>query len=165
MRFRRTSDHELQGMLHLYREERGVTAVDMFEVVKFAIDKGMRVPPSIPGEKRLEKAFRRAARAEEAYNPKTRRPFRVNHYFTALRSGVEIGLWDTIYKIPRTNMESSLKLRRQQMVDDGYHIESDQDQWNFLNRSEKPIQLIFNLTEDIAERKASYEGDEENEAS
>jgi hypothetical protein len=58
-------------------------------------------------------------------------------------------------------MRVSLALRRQQMVDDGYHLSLDAEHWNRTHPTEEPINLVFNFSDDIEERKsAPHQGEE-----
>lgn len=141
------------GMIQLYRDQTGNTAVDMHEVVKLARSMGWRLPPPPSEEERMVRLFSRAARQQSRRNKDTRRPYRVNHAYPSITvDGRQIMLWTDIDKAPRGPMDASLKLRRQGMVDDAYHLFCDADHWSAINPSEQPIKLIYNLEKDLAER-------------
>lgn len=140
------------GMIQLYRDQSGSAAVDMHEVVKLALRMGWRLPPPPSEEERMVRLFSRAARQQSRRDKVTRRPYRVNHAYPSLRDGRQIMLWTDIDKAPRGPMDASLKLRRQGMVDDAYHLYCDAEHWSLINPSELPIKLIYNLENDLAER-------------
>jgi len=161
MKYRNRQTSAAQYMIHLYRKDTGLTAVDMREVAKFALRKGWPRPKPLTAEERVARDFARAARAEEQYDEVTKRPYRVNHAYVGVRDGVQMMLWDRMDAIQRGAMRASLGMRRQQMVDDGYHISCDTERWNATHVKEEPLNLSFNLTNDIEERKNAADIDDE----
>lgn len=153
MKNHRRKVHELQSIIQVYREKTGHKAVDMREVAKFAIGMGVRPPLPVSAEDRLARELSRAAREQVRYDEITKRPYRVNHAYPGMSDGVQTTLWIDIDEAPRGPMLASLTLRRQQMVDDGYHLSLDAERWNGINPSERPINLVFDFTDDIEERK------------
>lgn len=162
--FRRRKSHEMQQMIRLYREKYGVVDVDMREVAKLALDMGWRMPPPVNQIDRLAKELARAAREETRYDAVTKRPYRVNHAYPGMRDGAQISFWTDIDQAPRGPMHMSLTLRRQQMVDDGFHLSLDADHWNSIHPENEPIRLVFDFTDDIEERK-NVPPDEQDQAS
>lgn len=160
VRFRRRKNHELQGMIHLYRERTGETAVDMRKVAEFAMGMGWRMPPPLSALDRLAKDLARAAREETRYDPVTKRPYRVNHAYPGMRNGEPARLWTDIDRAPRGPMHMSLQLRRNQMLDDGFHLWLDAEHWNSIHADEDPIAIQFDFTRDIKERAQADEEDE-----
>lgn len=147
---------DMQRALRYYREQTGIDDVNMEDVARFAHEKlGMPLPlPTSPIEK-MAREFSRAARAETRYDKATGRPYRVNHMFT---NDTGQRLWlDIDGEAPRHKMDLSLTLRRNQIVDDAYHLDADQEHWNTIHPEEEPIQKSFDFTEDVAERKAQDE--------
>jgi hypothetical protein len=154
VRFRRRKNHELQGVIHLYREQTGETDVDLRKVAEFALSRlRWRMPPPLSAAERLAKDLASAAREETRYDPVTRLPYRVNHSYPGTRDGEPRTLWTDIDRAPRGPMQMSLQLRRKGMVDDGYHLALDVDHWNRKNPEAEPIVMVFDLTSDVEERK------------
>jgi len=146
-------------MIHLYRERTGETAVDMRKVAEFAMGMGWSMPPPLSPLERLAKELSRAAREETRYDPTTRLPYRVNHAYPGLRDGAQTTLWTDIDRAPRGPMHMSLQLRRNQMIDDGYHLSLDAEHWNSIHPEDAPIEIQFDFTQDIDERKSADEDD------
>jgi hypothetical protein len=160
---RHGKDHEKQQIIRLYREKTGVTEVNMHEVAKFAIQMGCAIPPPVDPIDRLAKELSRAARAEYAYDEKTKRPYRVNHALLRATNGVQTMFWVHIEHARRSQMLASLTLRREQMVSDGAQLTFDADHWNAMHPNEDPIQMQLDLTLDVEWRKNAP--DDEQEAS
>jgi hypothetical protein len=155
MKYHRPKDHEAQQMLRLCREKLGRDDVSAEEVVTFAKSMGVRVPDPIPGEKLLEQSYGRAFRAESKYDPEINGSYRINHVYPGMRNGKQTMLWGNIHTMSRPAMVLSGGLRRKQMVNDGYHLKLDVTKWNLLHNDEDPIQVVFNLTDDIAEMESA----------
>jgi hypothetical protein len=56
-------------------------------------------------------------------------------------------------------MQMSFQLRRKGMVDDGYHLALDVEHWNRKNPDAEPIVVVFDLTNDVEERKNAPDED------
>ena len=150
-----TKHEEMQRMIHQYKYETGKTEVQMIEVVKFAVSKGMKVPPPVDPLDRMAKEFAIAAREEVRHDKATGRPYRANHAVKTTQGGVQLVFWVDIDEAPRAHMVKSLNNRREQMVDDGLMLSYDADHWNSIHPAEDPIQLEMDLTPDIEWRKNS----------
>lgn len=156
MRFRRQSNHDLLGAIHLYREKTGETAVEMKKIADFCLSElNWRMPPALSARDRLAKDLSRAAREEMRFDPVLKQKYRVNHPYPTEPDGAQTRLWDDIDKAPRDHMSLSVQLRRRQMLGDGLQLSFDLDHWNRVNPSEAPIEVVLDFTEDIAERKSA----------
>ena len=60
-------------------------------------------------------------------------------------------LWDDIRNASRDFMERAFQLRRRQIVGDCKQLKTDVDSFNENRPYEKPIQLLLNFTDDVAE--------------
>lgn len=153
--------HDMQSILRQYRDETGVTDVDMRNVAQFAVDH-LGWPLSQPADpiERLAKEFARAAREEIKYDQVTGKPYRVNHAIPA-DSG-QLRLWIDIDSpnTTRSKMLRSLGIRREQMVGDGLLLSYDADHWNSNHPDQEPIQIELDFTDDVAWRKNSPDEDE-----
>ena len=144
---------ERQHMIRWYREETGITEVDMAEVARFAISKGWKAPKPQDPVDLLASQFAQAAREETKKDKNTGNPYRVNH---VLKIG-QRPLWFDIDdpRVTRKKMVLSLTSRRQGMVADGVQLSFDADHWNAMHPDEEPIRPEMDLTPDIAWAKNS----------
>jgi len=149
-----TKHQEMQRIIRYYREVTGKTEVDMKEVARFALSKGLQqLPTPVDPLDRLASEFSQAAREEVNHDEKTGRPYRVNHVFSHKQGNLQFNLWIDIHTAPRKHIQKSLVKRREQMVSDGLQLTFDADFWNSINPNEEPINIPMDFTEDIEERK------------
>jgi hypothetical protein len=52
-------------------------------------------------------------------------------------------------------MEKAFAQRREQVIGDCLQLQIDVEAYNAMNHAEKPIQLILDFTDDVAERRAA----------
>ena len=64
-------------------------------------------------------------------------------------------LWDDMRTASRQHMQLSFQQRRQQIVGDCRQLQVDVESYNDLRADEKPIQMIFDFTIDLAELDAA----------
>jgi hypothetical protein len=154
---RTRKNQEYQRIIQRYRDETGTTALDMHVVAEFALQLGCRAPRPVSPVDLLARELSRAAREQTRRDKITKRSYRVYHAFPAYRDGAQVRLWVDIDEAQRGPMAASLSLRRQQMVDDGYHLALDADHWNSIHPEEDPIRLVFDFSDDVEERKNAPE--------
>jgi hypothetical protein len=154
----------MQRLIRLYREETGQIEVDMHDVARFALRKGMKWPKPPSPVDLLAKQFTQAARTEIRQDSKTGRPYRANHAVPVETTAGQLAfVWVDIDdpSVTRPIMRKSLIKRREQMVDDGVQLCLDADHWNSLHPAEEPIMLPMDFELDVQIRKAaSGEADE-----
>lgn len=143
----------MQRMIHWFREETGKTEYAMEEVVDFAISRGIRLPKPPSAHDILVREFSQAARDEMRKDKKTGRPYRANHCFTQQQGDRQYRLWVDIDEAERRQMVKCLKMRRDQMLNDGLQLSFDTDHWNSIHAEEEPIVIDMDFTEDIEWRK------------
>jgi len=90
----------------------------------------------------------RAMREEYIRDPQGR-VVRAKH--AARVAGEQTVLWDDIRTASRGHMVVALQQRRQQVVGDCRQLKLDTDSYNENNNPGKPIQMVFNFTDDLAE--------------
>ena len=90
----------------------------------------------------------RAMREEYIHDPQGR-IVRAKH--AARVSGKQTVLWGDIRTASREHMVIALQQRRHQVVGDCRQLKADTDSYNENNNPGKPIQLILDFTEDVAE--------------
>jgi len=90
----------------------------------------------------------RAMREEYIHDPQGR-AVRAKH--AARVPGEQTVLWDDIRTASREHMVVALQQRRQQIVGDCRQLKADTDSYNENNNPGKPIQMVFDFTDDLAE--------------
>jgi len=93
----------------------------------------------------------RAMRDEYIRDPQGR-TVRAKH--AARVSGTQTVLWADIRTAPRQHMIVAFQQRRQQIVGDCRQLKADADSYNENYNSGKPIQMVFDFTNDLAEIEA-----------
>jgi hypothetical protein len=157
-----------QGLRRQYLAETGKSGpVTTTEVVRWAVSRGwLRLPEPMDPITRLAEDVSRSWRQEIRHDNKTGRPYRVNHAVTETHGGKQQTLWTDIDEAPREFMQKAFIQRRDQIIGDCYHLALDADHYNALHSDEERIQIPFDFTEDVDERKYSdgAEGKNEDEA-
>ena len=64
-------------------------------------------------------------------------------------------LWDDIRTAPPEHMKAAIQVRRNQIVGDCRQLKNDVDSYNENHNPGKPIQLILDFTQDVAELEAT----------
>jgi len=90
----------------------------------------------------------RAMREEYIHDPQGR-VVRAKHAARVL--GKQTVLWADIRTASREHMVIALQQRRQQIVGDCRQLKADTDSYNENNNPGKPIQLVLDFAEDVAE--------------
>lgn len=144
-----------QKVIRYYKEQTGVTDVDMKEVAKWAVEKGfLKLPKPRDPYDILKERLSEAARIETRYDKNTGMPYRANHAYVVVQGGEQFTLWADIDEptTTRKKMHMSAVMRRNQMVSDGVQLTLDLDHWNSIHPEEDPIKMVMDFTEDIEER-------------
>lgn len=153
-------NQQMQRLIRQYREETGKKEIDMKDVAAWAHSRGWPLPKPLDPIERLAHDFARAARDETRQDMRTGRPYRVYHAVPYQRpDGQQFSFWVDIDEAPRAHMQTSLQLRRRQMVGDGYQLTLDAEHWNSRNQKEEPIVIDLDFTQDIAEKKHEPDDD------
>ena len=153
---------ERQRFIRYYKEQTGESEISMQKVAEFAKKMGWKMPTPPSDVDMLAQLFADDAQAEQKYDDKTGKPYRVYHALPA--SGqLNLFVYVDIDEATRSQMLKSAVNRRDQMVNDGYKLTLDLDHWNSANPDKEPIQLPMDLGFDIEIKKAASE-DDDNEA-
>jgi len=86
-----------------------------------------------------------------------------SHCVRKTAGGIQLSLWGDIDKVSRSFFEESLHQRRKGLVDLGYKMKMDVDHFNEYRAPEEPIQLVLDITDDVAEREALGKDGKEGE--
>ena len=93
------------------------------------------------------------ARAMREVYVTDRKGRRVRRYHAARtrRGNQQLTLWADIDSAQRGHMELAFAQRRQQIVGDCHQLKMDVDSYNDGHADDKPIQMVFDFTNDLAE--------------
>jgi hypothetical protein len=82
------------------------------------------------------------------------RTVRAKHAARLIKDGEQLALWADIRTADRRHMEIAFQQRRQQIVGDCRQLKTDADSYNDNANPGKPIQMVFDFTQDLAELEA-----------
>ncbi len=140
---------EMQKIIRRFKEEKGVSLVDMHEVAKYAENMGWPLPKPKTAHDRLAEQFSSAAREEMRTDEITGRPYRANLAVTTWQGKQQMTLWTDIDDAPRHIAHKSFQQRREQMVGDAVQLTFDVMHWNRVNEEEDPINMPMDFTDDV----------------
>ena len=92
----------------------------------------------------------KAMREEHIVDPQGR-TVRAKHVVKIKRNGEQMALWADIRTAGREHMEIAFQQRRQQIVGDCRQLKNDVDSYNENRNPGKPIQMVFDFTNDLEE--------------
>ena len=95
------------------------------------------------------------AMAEMYFTDKQGRRVRLLHPATVERQGELFTEWDDIRTAPRRHMQLSFQQKRRAIVGECRQLKTDMDSYNDAHASQKPIQISFDFTMDLAELEAA----------
>lgn len=82
------------------------------------------------------------------------RSVRVKHAARTVQDGEQLVLWADIRSAERAHMEIAFQQRRQQIVGDCRQLKTDADSYNENTNMGRPIQMVFDFSQDLAELEA-----------
>ncbi len=149
----RTYTEQLQTIANEYmeiaREERLETTAHA--MAEWAIRTGRWKPQPADLISRCADELARAMREEYITDPQGR-SVRAKH---AARIE-QVVFWADIRTASHEHMEIALQMRRQQIVGDCKQLKTDVDSYNENRKPARPIQMVFDFTEDLMELEMSY---------
>ncbi len=154
---------QMQSIFDRYTDEVSADPVSLDEVAAWAIDLGLYRPAPRDIIKIFRDALADSLRQEKRIDSKGRK-YRAKHSIRTFIGGQQLSLWADIDTAPRSFLEKSFGQRRKSIVDDCFQIKQDVDHFNDENPDERPIQMIIDFTDDVAEIEAAARkdfGDEE----
>ncbi len=149
-----TQTDELQALWRRYEHEHNHEPTSAREVVEWAVDQGLLELPIIDPLDVLAGQMSRALREEYATDVEGRR-YRKNHAVRVTKNGVQTTFWGIMGFAHRSHMERAFNQRREQVIGDCLQLQIDVEAYNAMNPSEKPIQLVLDFTDDVAEKRAA----------
>lgn len=149
-----TETERMQNLWRVYEHEHGHLPASAREVVEWAVNEGKLDLPTVDPFDVLASRMARALREEYATDKAGRR-HRVNHAVRVTKDGVQTTFWGIMGFAHRSHMERAFTQRREQVIGDCLQLQIDVDAYNAMNPTEKPVQLILDFTDDVAERRAA----------
>lgn len=151
-----TRTEHLQKLWRRYESEHDHLPSRPRDVVEWAVTEDFLEAPSVDPLDMLAGEMARALREEYETDAKGRR-YRVNHAVRVTKHGVQTTFWAIMGFAPRQHMQKAFTQRRNQIIGDCAQLKTDVDVYNELNKDEKPIQLVLDFTDDVAEKEMGEE--------
>lgn len=146
-----------EQMLEIFRnytEEVGSEPVSLDAVAEWAVARSLFFPAPRSVVKLCREALADSLREEKRVDSEGR-TYRANHSVRESVGGVQLTLWADIDTAPRIFMEKSFAQRRKAIANDCFQAKQDVDHFNAERGGIKPIQMILDFTDDVAELEAS----------
>ncbi len=148
-----TYTEQLQQIVRQYREAGQPWPATTRRIAEWAYRQGKWKPQANTLIKRLAEDFARALREEYFVDPQGR-TVRAKHAARTVADGEQLTLWEDIRTASPQHMAIAFQQRRQQIVGDCRQLKTDVDSYNENASPPKPIQMMFDFTEDLEEAEA-----------
>ena len=146
-------NEQMQRIFQAYVDQEGHEPVSLDAVAEWAVSNGLFSPAPRSVIKLCKEALADSLRQEKRIDAEGRW-YRAKHPVRESVGGVQLTLWADIDFAPRVHMEKSFGQRRKSIVDDCYQVKQDVDHYNQYHAGDKPIQMILDFRDDIAELEA-----------
>lgn len=147
---------QIQSIVDQYRTFGERWPATKREIAAWAIQTGKwQMPPSVILDRCANDIG--DAMGEMYITDKKGRRVRLLHPATVKRQGQLFTEWDDIRTMPRAHMQLSAQQKRKSIVGECRQLKTDVDSFNELHSAEKPIQVSFDFTMDLAEFEAAME--------
>jgi hypothetical protein len=154
-KIQKTYNEQLLEIKDIYRTSGGSWPASAREIAIWAINNGHYKSHQAKLIAKAAEEFASAMREEYYTDPQGRRVRVLHAARTITRASdgnrTQKMLWDDIRNAPRDFMERAFQLRRRQIVGDCRQLKNDVDSYNDNHPDEKPIQLMLNFNDDVAE--------------
>lgn len=148
-----TFAEQMQNIFDDYVAEIGHEPVSLDIVAEWAVANGRFYPVPRSVVKLCREALADSLRQEKRLDD-AGRWYRAKHSVRKSVGGVQLTLWADIDTAPRVHMEESFAQRRRAIVDDCFQVKQDVDHYNEHRAAGRPIQMILDFSEDVAELEA-----------
>ena len=149
-----TQTEHLQSIWRRYEREHEHEPASAREVVEWAVGEGLMDLPEIDPFDVAAGQMARALREEYETDADGRR-YRKNHAVRITKNGVQTTFWGIMGFAQRSHMERAFTQRREQVIGDCLQLQIDVEAYNAMNPIDKPIQLVLDFTDDVAEKRAA----------
>jgi len=154
-----TRNEQFADILDRYLNEVNAEPVSLDEVAEWALSEGLFKPEPRDLKKICRDAIAQGARSQKRFDGK--RWYRAKHSVRTNVGGIQLSLWaDIDLNASHGFMEKSIGQRRRSVVDDCFQMKMDADHFNEVHPDMEPIQPVLDFSDDIAEREALSESDE-----
>jgi hypothetical protein len=123
------------------------------QIAKWAVAHKLWVPQPSTVVAQCADHLARAMREEYITDPQGR-AVRAKHAARVEENGEQTTLWADIRTAPRKHMELAFRQRRGQILGECKQLKSDVDSYNQNASLGRPIPMIFDFTDDLAEMEA-----------
>jgi len=145
-----TYTEQLQRIVADYRRAGEPWPATMRQVAAWALGNDRWRPQRDSLISQCAEQLARALREEYLVDPQGR-TVRAKHAARIDIDGEQLVLWADIRSADRKHMQIAFQQRRQQIVGDCHQLKLDADSYNENGNSGRPIQMVFDFTEDLAE--------------
>ena len=137
---------------------KGTNEVTMHEVAEVALKMGWQLPvPKDPMEL-LAKQFADAVGEETRQDKTTKNVYKANlAYSRRMPNGQQLWLWFDVDEATRPQMVKGLHHYREHLVDSTVIGVNTAEHWNLSNSGQEELPFVTDLTDDVAERRATSE--------
>ena len=146
----RSMNDQMLRTAELYLAQGGQTPINLDELARFAIRNNHWEKRGDVLVQLCKRDFSRAFREQYHTDPQGRE---VRTWHAAKSDKKQGVFWDDIRTAPAEHMEDAFTQRRNQIVGDCLQLKKDVDSFNDNNAFGAMIQMVFDFTEDIAERE------------
>ena len=153
---------QMQAIFDEYQLEVASGPVNLDEVADWALRTSRFVPPPRSIRKICRDALAESLRQEKRVD-EAGREYRAKHSIRSQSGGQQLSLWADIDSAPRAFMVKSFAQRRKGISSDCFQLKQDVDHYNDVSET-KPIQLIIDVSDDVAEMEAQREFDRKKAA-
>jgi len=158
-----TYKDQMVGILDRYIEEVSSEPTTLDDVFDWAIARGLYHPEPRDIRKIFKESLAESLREEKRFDGK--RWYRAKASVRKNIGGIQLSLWADVDKNASLSfMEKSTAQSRRGIVGTAFQLKMTVDHYNEANPLQPPIQLVLDLTDDVAEREALGRfGDDDDE--
>jgi len=148
-----TYNEQLQMVVRQYQEAGQPWPATTRRIAEWGYQQKLLVPYQSAIIRQFAEDLARALREEYYVDPQGR-SVRAKHAARVTEEGEQLTLWADIRTAEPQHMEIAFQQRRQQIVGDCRQLKVDVDSFNDNANPDKPIQMVFDFTQDLAELEA-----------
>lgn len=151
-----TYSEQLQNIVRQYQDAGQPWPASARQIAAWGYAQKLLIPQPSTIIKRYAEEIARAMREEYIVDPQGR-TVRAKHAARITIDGEQMTLWADIRTAEPQHMKIAFQQRRQQIVGDCRQLKADVDSFNDNVKPVKPIQLVLDFTDDVAELEAMAE--------
>ncbi len=144
---------QLQRIVRRYIDEGLEWPATTRQIASWAIREGLWEPMPSDFVDQFAEVLARAMREECIRDPQGRK-VRAKHVAKMERQGKQLNFWGDIRTAPREHLTIAFQQRRQQIVGDCRQLKADVDSFNENRSPLRPIQMVFDFSNDLEELEA-----------